>query len=1537
MRKLYSKVLTIALAAFMATPAALAQYERTLVPAPVVFTSDIRAQAPPIMAPMTIGAALKNNPKIKRSATNENVQTLLNRRNSSGLSVALTGGQPTFNAVVVYADGYPNGNFPVADMQLTQFPTQTPCTPETLTMWNLTYGAAYGAVMGAEYYYVSDAAVNQYGNIYYESGKVFDPKTWELISEVPYSNISALLICGTYDPTTGNIYAVSYNAQGNGIQFGIFDPETFTTSCIADLNVNYRAISCNAEGQIYAIDMNGDFGTINKVNGSFSLIKATGLASLYATSGAIDTQSSTPLFYYATSSMDGTDLFAIDCETGEYSYIYTFNNGQELMGMYFERPKSESETNAPGKAKIEGVDFMGASLSGTVSFTAPLTLANGEDAPAGQTMTYEIVANGNVVSAGPGIEYGKSYQESVSIDTPGMYSINVYLYNEMGRSLKSNTVTKWIGADIPVAVKNVNAEWVPSQMTVTWEAASTGINGGSLENVTYSLYNAADDTLIVDGITETSYTFNLAEPLDYTEYQYYVIATSNGYQSEPALSNKLALGNIQAPFSTEINSSATPDWTITDVNGDGKTWSLSNDCATYQYSSSSSADDWLITNGIKVQSGLLYTVSLSAKVQSSSYPEKFEVMAGTSPEVSAMTSNVIEETTITNTDYITYSGTFIAESDLVFLGIHAVSAKNQWTLYVNELSINGGVNGNAPEKVSSLSVQTSDNGENKATLTYTTPTTALLGNELEGEYALTRVEVLVNDNIEYIDNNPTPGTESTIDLVLPSFGVYKFQVACYNEYGAGDFAEISAYVGVNVPSAVTNATITEVADGVVNVTWDAVSTDVNGNEMNPALVTYSVAAPVYNQYGEIVDLDFLVDGISETFVNDIQAVPAGEQEFVKYMVFSKTEAGERYSWTNMPAVGTPYDLPYIEYFPNGNIEHILGEGPGDSWVVLDHSAGYESRNSDNGYLGCYGPKIMGSYYGGANYGSIYTGKIELTGDNPELSFYYLGINPTCENSVVTKIICDGETTDIDEVICSGNFEWKLRRVDLSAYSGKTVQIIFYVKRAYSTLGLPNVDYMFIGLLDDIRIGEPLKVDLVAKQISAPSTILTENEFNIGYSIYNQGSEEATDVHVSLYADGNLVESSVKTITIGSGETVTGSFEQQAYSLFEKGTYEFSYVVECAADLDPTNNTSNLVKVTVNNTDFPTLQLSGTNEKSEDGTSATINLLWDAPEIDLTYGIEGFESESYPAWTTEDFAGWTLLNFNDNPTYGFGDDASFPDMGGGFGWILFDSEELGFNEEGNQFAAYEGSCCMVAFSHTAGINDAWLISPAQSGEAQTVTFMAKAARTNYGPETMRCYYSTTGTEVSDFNMVVIQGYNMGAGVPGEWTQYSIELPEGAKYFAIRSTANNTFALLIDNITFMGGTSPFEYLEMVGYEVYRNQEKLTATPINVEEYTDIVNVDGTYDYSVVAVYNEGKSAPSNIYTVEVNLTPVGISDVAAQTKVSVQDHDIIVTGAGTVTIATADGKLVYSGGSRRVSVAPGVYMVKADHLVSKVIVK
>lgn len=132
------------------------------------------------------------------------------------------------------------------------------------------------------------------------------------------------------------------------------------------------------------------------------------------------------------------------------------------------------------------------------------------------------------------------------------------------------------------------------------------------------------------------------------------------------------------------------DFTVIDSNKDGVTWKYNsiNESVSYEWSNTHSGDDWLITPAIVLQAGHKYKFAVKARSFTTSMPEKMEVKIGNAATAEAMTTQIMDTTTVATEDLTEFSKTFTVGADgNYYIGIHAVSDKDNMTLTVDNLSI----------------------------------------------------------------------------------------------------------------------------------------------------------------------------------------------------------------------------------------------------------------------------------------------------------------------------------------------------------------------------------------------------------------------------------------------------------------------------------------------------------------------------------------------------------------------------------------------------------------------------------------------------------------------------------------------------------------------------------------------------------------------------------------------------------------------------------------------------------------------------------
>ena len=283
--------------------------------------------------------------------------------------------------------------------------------------------------------------------------------------------------------------------------------------------------------------------------------------------------------------------------------------------------------------------------------------------------------------------------------------------------------------------------------------------------------------------------------------------------------------------------------------------------------------------------------------------------------------------------------------------------------------------------------------------------------------------------------------------------------------------------------------------------------------------------------------------------------------------------------------------------------------------------------------------------------------------------------------------------------------------------------------------------------------------------------------------------------------------------------------------------------------------------------------------------------------------------------------------------------NFP-ISGMCAWSVADRQWSGFADNNNAQAwdAHQGNkyICSeyVQRGNSPVQSDDWAISPRLYGGPQAISFYAKSFNPEF-LETFEVLYSENSTNIDDFKSV-----GTVLDVPNSWTNYRFMLPDGARYFAIRSRSTNKFFLFIDDVTYIPAEGTPAPVVLQGYNVYRNGNKLNTELVADPSFTDKgVSVDRTHSYYVTAVYDKGESRRSNEATVLIS----GLGDIdAAAVSVVARDGAVAVSGLadGEVTVYAVDGRTVASVRCRNtvsIPVAAGIYLVKAAGKTVKVIVK
>lgn len=999
-------------------------------------------------------------------------------------------------------------------------------------------------------------------------------------------------------------------------------------------------------------------------------------------------------------------------------------------------------------------------------------------------------------------------------------------------------------------------------------------------------------------------------------YSEVVVSADEKEYVEPVITELTA----ELPYTNTLETDAEQaEAAIYDANEDLSTFSFEKHTATgsmtarYRYSSSNTGDDYLVFPGVELKAGIKYKVSVDAASYNASYPERLEVVAGKIAKASQLTIPVIEPTVVATKEFITLSNTeFTVEEDgTYFIAVHAISDANQFYLYVDNFSI-AELDTSAPATVSDLTVVADAQGANKATVTFTVPATTISGTAITES-----VKVAVSrDGEEILSAEKTAGEKVSLEDAVAEAGYHTYSVVASYGTHLGEPAETKAYIGYDTPGVVENLTATD-KSGSVGLTWSAPTEGANGFIVNPADFKYNVY-PV-----EIIDffgMQFPSTDYDNPYATGLTATSAtveynsneGEQGFTYFAVTTENTTGEGADAYTAVVTGAPYEMPFLETVAGGNLSYWWGYASDDANSAAEGGLYIGEKGSDDA-------TSFEMYAATAGWINLQSGKIALAGKtNPVLTFDHAADAAT--PLAVTVITPKGEKT---VATFTAGADFATATVSLVEFANEDwVRII--ITGTFAAEGSAYVDR--------IRVYNQLDNNLAAKAITAPSKVSAGDEVKIAVDVENQGSKVAAAgaYTVDLYCNNAKVQSLPGT-ELASDSTATFEFTEKT-TVMSPSELVWKAVIEFADDADKSNDTTKTVKTVINTTNYPAVtDLAGAQNGGD------VSLTWSEPEmgvvapVTVTDDFESYEGFISAAgeWTFVDgdgaeVGGFQGIDFNVDGTPVLESLRSF--------WVHDVTDDQTWGES---FAAHSGTKYLASmFRYDDGQVDDWAISPELSGNAQTVSFYAKSYQAKY-PETIEVLYSTGSKDTKDF--VVAKAASV---VPGEWTEYTAELPAGAKYFAIRSCASSSFMLMVDDVTYET-LSGFGDLAVVGYNIYRDGVKLNAEPVAEPAYTDKAVAEGTYSYVVTVVYDKGESKISNIVELTVVDTAIdGISSKAV--RVYGADHSVVVAGAegSSVSIYTAGGKLVYAGEGKAetgVKVESGVYIVKVGKAVFKTVVR
>ena len=1368
----------------------------------------------------------------------EKVKHLLFTVGASVLSLSANAAtNPTLYGSVVFGHGWED--MEAAPFGIYSVPTDgtSAVTPVKLDVNLTAFGG--GVYVDGRYYLVDYSPYNYSGVVDF---RVYDVDNgWKLLEQHHLTSYSSVASDLAYDPVGDRIYGCfREEPTSSKYFFGTLNTSTGISSKIADLKEELIALASTKEGQLYGIGLYGMLYSIDKTTGKLTSIGQTGKNVKYAQSATFDYPSGRLLWAMTPHYTDESpEICEVNLSTGVATTLTTVPDRYQFTGVY--TLGSYAADDAPSKPRSLKADFTRGSLTGNVRFDMPsTTMAGGK---LGGSLGYRVFVDDNLAKEATA-QAGSSVSPQLTL-ARGLHHVKAVATNDSGRSPLAY-LDFWAGNDVVNAVSPKAEMSAKGDVNVAWTAPSAGNHGGYFDpsDISYSVTRMPGKVKVYDG-KATSFTDESAKTLQLGNYYYDVVAKVAGETGDTVSTNVVRIGSaLSLPYLQDFNSAvSTGILTVEDANNDGTSWQFFGDCFVCGISDAAvDDDDWFFTPAFDLRSDCVYEVSIEAKADDDETRERLAIAAGAADESSKMTQTILEPTDIAGTSYQTLGGVFIPEKDgECHIGIHAVSRYADASfLYVDNLRVRQLGTVGVPSAVSDATAKAHD-GERKVDIEFMVPSENMAGANIEScDIEVRRVsdDVVVKtfkgakagEWLKFTDS-PTADCMATYEIV-PS-----------NAFGEGPAASVRVYVGMDVPAAVGNLRISGTDDGKVSAEWTAPERGVNGGAIDTGSMKYNVG-----NVGGSTLRSTVVDkpSFSETLALD------GAQHLAWYVVSAETAQGKGpEASTDTIFVGKPYELPYAESFARRSMQKgpwLTTENDLAKWDIMLYGSFADAADLDNGLI------AFSTVTSGASADFIGP-KLSLKNtNNPRLSFYSWNMKRSSHQLRVSVALPDGRRVDVGSLVPNdfdgeGN-EGMWRKYTYSLADFKQYD---YVQLVFTGVGGDTDDLASIVPLyvDQISVDDPLDCNLTMGDLEPLlDKVSVGDAVHLYATVQNKSTGDASDFDVCLYRGDRLVSTAhVDALAAGKSKEVelvdTPNADASTTSLYKAE-------VKWDDDKDASDNVSKTVVVTV----LPGRPFVEQAVAKAAADNASVSLTWGEPPY-VSRGTEAEtvceDFESYAPFTITHFGEWTLADIDGASTLGIQDGAGnfvqYDNVEQPMAFQVFNPSAAGISA--TLYPTHSGKQVAAAFSsgrYTA--NDDWLISPEVDG-AQAIKFWACSPDSRYygTQEQIEVLYSTGAKSTSEFKKI-----GSTIKVPGQWTEYSVDLPAGTRYFAIRCTSSDQYILFLDDITYRKAARD---LRLLGYNVYRDGTLLTASPVTTTSYVDNHEADKSNIYTVSAVYNEGES--------------------------------------------------------------------------------
>lgn len=1141
-----------------------------------------------------------------------------------------------------------------------------------------------------------------------------------------------------------------------------------------------------------------------------------------------------------------------------------------------------------------------------------------------EDLTIEIADFPNIIAM------PSTHQEILfTVPDDGVYYPAFYIYSDAAQS--------YFSID-DVRIEELGSAMAPGAASITLAYSGDGITDKVDVTVTAPVKTLGDSQLgeitvinLFRGDTNLPvYTFTSPAPgstLTWTDETpgngpvKYRAEARNTYGLGGVSEAELFVGGWEPPFGVTFESPEEFSYfTVLNLNGDDKTWTLENGTAMYSYSLFETADDWLLSPNIRLRSDRVYEVVTTART--GMHKENLAITCGQGTDPAAQNTLLDLQGFCSEQPVLLSSWLKVPSAGLYNIGFHAYSPKNALYIYLDRLEVRDVASIDAPDEVSDLSVSGAADGSLAAVVRFNAPAVTCGGETLT---SLQSVEIYRGDSAEpaKVFSNPAAGAPLEWTDSEARQGMAEYRVCAVNAAGRGLVSKASSFVGHDAPAAVNSLRAKGDADNAnAVITWEAPSAGRNGGYVDPSTLTYTVSR-TYNWETTVI-----ASGLRElTFTDNVGA--EGKQSARTYTVLPLSDGGEGLQADVAVALGTLRGFPLVENFASyieDEWTNVISTNYNASWMVTPEQNGVTSVDPETGFV----QFVKWNDVEDLSAGVLATPKVSMAGASRPYLTMWIRHDPAADARAHVRVgyrVNDNDMIELADLYVNAGAEgWTQYSWPLAVTASDFVSAEFHAE---------NYDQNTRIFMDNIAIDDVYDHNLALDALTGP-TVIDASGATYTAMVRNKGLLVSGDYDVTLLCNGEPVEtkhaSALEPRATESFEFVIGTPAAP-----DGGTERvYQARVDYQPDMKVSDNLSDELKATVLASTYPAVA-----DLSASVADGEVTMTWGEPSVRWSPAVTD-SFEDYEPFAISDLGPWTLYDGDGQMTYGIKYGLTFPDWYTPKAWQVWDPMRA--NLLGEDVAPRTGYMCLMSMGSDGQIpgsdireeprNDDWLISEEVAGGSM-VTFWLKQPTNNYGGnEAVELLYSATGTEISDFTVLAtIELEGM-----AEWSRHIYTLPADSRYFAIRHH-QSFFGLWMDDITYSPVRTAID-LGIEGYNIYRDNELIGTSP--TPAFVDAAPGLGVRRYAVATRFNLGEGPLSNVVEVDISNSGADMVTATGLPVITTAPGMVKVTcpTSAEVSIMTPDGRTLRSQqvtGHAAFRVIPGIYVVKAGSVVRKVQVR